>query len=283
MYANDLYEADLSYRIYMEERQMKLDQRKSNSSVTSEQSMPKKMFTLQRFREVKAAMTDTRPQTAPPVLGNTQGICGYTGHRPRKSVPHIDRPTVEIKMCGYTGHIPNSFEEQKVLKCMARNPVCKYKQLPKVKHTFTPQQKENTKARYERNFAILEKQGQTAMGVLAIVQNKLQERVNSSAQQHIRISRMFEYFDSDCSRTLEETEFRSFLEYCTVFLNEVQFLALFALFDADHSSGLSWSEFSKYAMVNNPKGGTAILPKAITRAYSSDGKVHTPGKISSAK
>lgn len=287
MDANDFYQADQEYRRYMREREWKYCS-KSEDSVSICDS--KRSFTLNHFRQVKAAkgilpLPNGRPQTAPAVLGSKLSILGYTGHRPRKSVPHIGRAVspLKYKISGYTGHIPEGCDPKRSDDGPVNLPVCKhykYHQTPRNKPSAA--QVEATKKRYDENIAVLESRGLTAMGVLNIVQNKLQERVTSTAQQEIRISRMFEYFDFNDNKALEEDEFKKFLEYCSCFLDDVQFLALFSLFDVDYSSGLCWQEFRRHAMVVDPKGGTAILPKAITNDYG-DRRVRTIRNIFSGR
>ena len=43
-----------------------------------------------------------------------------------------------------------------------------------------------------------------------------------------------------------------------------QVLALFSHFDSDCSGTIAYDEFAKFAMLPNPKGGTAVYPKPIT-------------------
>ena len=270
MLAEDFAEADREYRRYMRDRQWKLESHQFNDSQVSKCDS-KKAFTLTKYRQAKVSSgalpeVHDRPHTAP--AGKVDGILGYTGHRPRKSFSHAERAVspLKVKIFGYTGHIPSKVLDQQELEASSRLPICKHK-CGGVKRVPTPEERELTKQKYDRNLVILEKRGQTAEGILNIVQNKLQERVTSSAQQQIHLSRMFEYFDFDNSQTLEENEFKMFLEHVNCFLDEVQFLAMFALFDTDFSSGISWAEFKRYAMVSNPRGGTAILPKATISSY----------------
>lgn len=124
--------------------------------------------------------------------------------------------------------------------------------------------------RYANAIYQLSKRGQTQQMLLRIVQAKLSERVSSYAQQHVRIRKIFEYFDMNGSNDLDEHEFRQFLELSNVYFDDIQSLALFAYFDQDKTGGISWESFEENAMVQNPKGGTAVIPKAITATTLSD-------------
>lgn len=111
---NDLHAANLSYKIYMSERELKLKQRKKDPFRTSDEVNDKKTFTLRRYREAKSAISACSSKPSTPTIGKTHAICGYTGHRPRKSIPRIDKPpnAIHIKICGYTGHIPQHHNEE---------------------------------------------------------------------------------------------------------------------------------------------------------------------------
>lgn len=124
--------------------------------------------------------------------------------------------------------------------------------------------------RYNAAIQSLWKRGQTQQMLLRTVQQKLSERVNSYSQQHVRIRKIYEYFDLDGNGTLDEHEFRQFLELSNCYFDDVQSLALYAYFDQSRSGAITWEDFEAHAMVFNPRGGTAVLPKAITATMNSD-------------
>mmetsp|Transcript_2747 Transcript_2747/g.5898 ORF Transcript_2747/g.5898 Transcript_2747/m.5898 type:complete len:268 (-) Transcript_2747:123-926(-) len=105
---------------------------------------------------------------------------------------------------------------------------------------------------------------QTQEALLRIVQAKMSERVNSYACQLIRTRKLFEAFDINGDGVLDEGEFRCCLEKLNIQFDDCQSLALFAFFDDDNDGFVEWKEFADHAMVHNPKGGTAVLPKMIT-------------------
>mmetsp|Transcript_8605 Transcript_8605/g.12842 ORF Transcript_8605/g.12842 Transcript_8605/m.12842 type:complete len:274 (-) Transcript_8605:207-1028(-) len=232
------------------------------------------------------------PDSRPPSRG-ASATRGYTGHIPQFNQPPVPTSPIRYKIRGYTGHIPGSLDVcghptvpgEEMQKRMY-SPVKKASQLhnlPRCKYSCTlpmhgnlrPGHEEFVAKRYGShdemmkyyNDAItkLHERGQTQKGLLNIVQSKLSERVRSYAQQIIRIRKIFEYFDFDDSKTLDEYEFRQFLELSNCYLDDVQVVALFAYFDLNKSGGICWDEFAKNAMVQNPKGGTTVLPKAIVR------------------
>lgn len=112
---------------------------------------------------------------------------------------------------------------------------------------------------------------QTQNMLLKIVQAKLSERVNSYAEQKQHIRLLFEGFDYNGDGVLDEGEFRDCLEHTNIQFDDVQVLALFAHFDLDYTGEISWRDFAANAMVLNPKGGTAVLPKQITSTIKSCG------------
>jgi hypothetical protein len=124
--------------------------------------------------------------------------------------------------------------------------------------------------RYDIAINKLKHRGQTQDMLLRIVQSKLSERVRSYSQQQVRFRKIFEYFDLDGSNDLDEHEFRQFLELSNVYFDEIQSLALFAYFDKDKTGGISWENFEAQAMVANPQGGSAVIPKGITAPMGAD-------------
>lgn len=128
----------------------------------------------------------------------------------------------------------------------------------------------DTLERYETARQELFRRGQSQQMLMRIVQAKLSERVTSYAQQHIWLRNLFSNFDDDGSMGLDEAEFRQCLELMNIQLDDCQFLALFAYFDKDQNGTIDFEEFSHYAMIPNPKGGTAILTKPITSGIYSE-------------
>jgi hypothetical protein len=104
---------------------------------------------------------------------------------------------------------------------------------------------------------------QTQPMLLRLIQSKLSEHVHSFSHQYCRSKKIFEYFDLDGSGTLDELEFKQFLELQNCYLNDIQSLALFAYFDVTKTGGITWEQFERHAMVSNPQGGTGVIPKAI--------------------
>lgn len=111
---------------------------------------------------------------------------------------------------------------------------------------------------------------QTQQMLLRMVQSKLSSRVNSYSTQTVRTRAIFDYFDMDGGGDLDEHEFRQFLELTNCYFDDVQSLALFAYFDEKRVGAIDWEAFKLHSMVHNPKGGTAVIPKAITAVMHSD-------------
>ena len=99
---------------------------------------------------------------------------------------------------------------------------------------------------------------------MQIVQSKFAARVNSYAEQIIKVKKLFESFDLNGDGVLDEDEFRICLEKLNIQLDDAQVLTLFALFDKDRLGEIPWRDFQQKVMVANPKGGTACLPKQIS-------------------
>lgn len=118
--------------------------------------------------------------------------------------------------------------------------------------------------RYYNAIQKLFKRGQTQQMLLRMVQCKLSENVSTFAQQYCRSRKIFEYFDLDGSGTLDEHEFRQFLELQNCYFDDIQSLALFAYFDSSKTGGITWEQFEIHAIISNPQGGTGVIPKAIT-------------------
>ena len=105
--------------------------------------------------------------------------------------------------------------------------------------------------------------GQSEEMLVQLIQSKLAARVNSYAEQQIKVRKLFESFDLNGDGVLDEDEFRECLERINIQLDDVSVLTLFAFFDENRTGLIRWEDFQSNAMVQNPKGGTAVLPKAI--------------------
>jgi hypothetical protein len=188
---------------------------------------------------------------------------GYTGHMQHHLYDEVEHPLdIPYKRglsLGYSGFIPNSHE------------------LPEQVHVTIKPAEEDDEAdlrEHARNLDIVERytqavehlseRGQSQLMLLRLVQNKMAERVKSYADQKIAVRLLFEAHDVNQDHVLDEREFRICLEKINVQLDDVQALALFAVFDTDYSGFMDWTEFAERCMVHNPKGGTAVLPKSIT-------------------
>lgn len=124
--------------------------------------------------------------------------------------------------------------------------------------------------RYHNAIQKLWKRGQTQQMLLRMIQCKLSENVSTFAQQYCRSRKIYEYFDLDSSGTLDEHEFRQFLELQNCYFDDIQSLALFAYFDSNKTGGITWEQFEAHAIVSNPQGGTGVIPKAITAGIKSN-------------
>ena len=117
--------------------------------------------------------------------------------------------------------------------------------------------------RYSAAKQIILNRGQSEEMLVQLVQSKLAARVNSYAEQQIKVRKLFESFDLNGDGVLDEDEFRECLERINIQLDDVSVLTLFAFFDENRTGLIRWEDFQSNAMVQNPKGGTAVLPKAI--------------------
>ena len=193
----------------------------------------------------------------------------YTGHitdYDANELHDLERPYHRPRdvMKGYSGHLPNSpltrsklpeeFEEQTVLE----HTVSEVKK-PEIFRTFGKGME--TVERYETAKQDLFMRGQTQQMLMRIVQAKLSERVSSYAEQQIWLRNLFRNYEREGSDGLSESEFRQCLERMNIQFDDCQFLALFAYFDKDANGTIDFDEFARYAMVPNPKGGTAIIAK----------------------
>ena len=117
--------------------------------------------------------------------------------------------------------------------------------------------------RYKKAKQVITNRGQSEKLLVQIVQAKLASRVQSYAEQQIKVRKIFESFDDNGDGVLDEGEFRECLERLNIQLDDDQVLTLFAYFDKDRIGVIEWEKFQSVTMVHNPKGGTAVLPKVI--------------------
>lgn len=218
-------------------------------------------------------------------------LVGYTGHYQKEFVEQhvLESPNKKMMIRGYTGHRPH-------LKNLCGEPLIpsEEKQLSMLGMTESegqgdseeegPREGDNfnfrgfakhmdTLERYAAAVQNLNERGQSQDMLLRIVQMKMSERVNSYALQLIRTRKIFESFDLNGDGVLDEGEFRICLEKMNIQFDDVQNLALFAYFDDNNDGFVEWEDFADHAMVHNPKGGTAVLPKMITELVKVDTKI----------
>ena len=177
---------------------------------------------------------------------------GYTGYMPHRST-----------MTGGPAHLgPDGGEKVEVTM---GSPAASSQAPGEVISNFRTFAKNmDTIERYATAIEQLKERGQTQVMLIRLVQNKLAERVTSYAEQKIKTRLIFEAHDVNRDFVMDEAEFRICMEKVNVQLDDVQSLALFAYFDRDFGGTVNWQEFSDQVMVQNPKGGTAVLPKSIT-------------------
>jgi Ca2+-binding EF-hand superfamily protein len=201
-----------------------------------------------------------------------RGYSGFlSGTKDIVGVPFIPSEDVQVKKMGLTNNTSDDVSEGHIRHAGHLENKVEQSTLGSSFTNFRSYGKNMEIAeRYENAITKLKKKGQTQEMLLRMVQSKLSERVNSYAHQQVRMRKIFEYFDLDGSNDLDEHEFRQFLELSNVYFDDVQSLALFAYFDEDRSGGISWESFEARAMVLNPRGGTAVIPKGITAPMDSE-------------
>lgn len=115
--------------------------------------------------------------------------------------------------------------------------------------------------RYAKAVRQLEKRNQSQQQLCRILQTKMAERIQLHADQILRGRKMFHYFDMDGDGTLNEDEFRQFLELTNVIFDDVQALALFAAIDSNFHGLISWEDFERCILVQDPQIGHYLVPK----------------------
>eukprot|EP01040_Poterioochromonas_malhamensis_P005362 gene5362-5749_t len=225
-------------------------------------------------------------------------LYGYTGHYPgpNKIINEIDSPNEKYMIRGYTGHrpqrsfvvgepiVPNE-KKQVIIRTSSQDsmhsspnrdvssPSASSELLLSTFRNFGKHM--DTLERYHTAVEHLIKKGQTQETLLRIVQAKMSQRVNSFSAQLIRTRKMFEAFDLNNDGVLDENEFRICLEKLNIQFDDVQVLALFAYFDVNNDGYVEWKDFADHAMVQNPRGGTAVFPKMITSSSKQNGDLHS--------
>lgn len=151
-------------------------------------------------------------------------IRGYTGFRPQSrgilGVPTI--PSVEEQLKALNPSVDDGIDSRSTT--IAERDYSKFRQFGK--HMDRMERYDNAKER-------LHERGQSQEMLLKLVQAKLSGRVNSYAEQLISLRRMFEAFDVNRDGSLDENEFHECLERINIQYDDIQSLALFALFDPD--------------------------------------------------
>jgi len=95
--------------------------------------------------------------------------------------------------------------------------------------------------------------------LLKLVLGKIYEKAKCTSDLTIRLRKMFEYFDLDGSKQLDEEEFRQCLELMNIQLDDCQSLALFALFDRDMGGDVDFDEFFQVFLKHFSIGATGVL------------------------
>mmetsp|Transcript_5234 Transcript_5234/g.5356 ORF Transcript_5234/g.5356 Transcript_5234/m.5356 type:complete len:285 (-) Transcript_5234:291-1145(-) len=240
------------------------------------------------------------PSNSDPNSKYSNALRGYTGFIPR-TIPEdeIEKPYHRIMIRGYSGHLNNiqevcgtplipSIEKQQEKLAerttrdstspnttMSRNATGQLQvEQSALGSSFTNfrtyGKHMELEERYHNAIQKLWKRGQTQQMLLRMVQCKLSENVSTFAQQYCRSRKIYEYFDLDSSGTLDEHEFRQFLELQNCYFDDIQSLALFAYFDSNKTGGITWEQFEAHAIISNPQGGTGVIPKAITANIKSN-------------
>lgn len=240
------------------------------------------------------------PSNSDPNTKYTVALRGYTGFVPRiRPKDEIEEPYRRIMIRGYSGHLNNTHEicgsplipsiekqEEKRAETLTRESTSPNTTM--LRNSTGQLQVEQSalgssftnfrtygkhmelEERYHNAIQKLWKRGQTQQMLLRMVQCKLSENVSTFAQQYCRSRKIYEYFDLDSSGTLDEHEFRQFLELQNCYFDDIQSLALFAYFDSNKTGGITWEQFEAHAIISNPQGGTGVIPKAITANIKSN-------------
>jgi len=187
---------------------------------------------------------------------------------------HDDKDVLEVHLkkdiiVGYTGHLQDSKNIcGKVVTAVVSGKATEHK-IATGNNDFTTSFRTFAKnmdvhERYHEAVMELLHRGQSQAMLIKLVQAKFCERVSSYAQQKITTKLLFDAFDFNKDGVLDETEFRECLERLNIQLDDIQVTGLFAYFDDDNDGKIQANDFCETISVQNPKGGVAILPKAIT-------------------
>jgi hypothetical protein len=236
-----------------------------------------------------------RSPTRDPDLGNskygtsyrrTGSTVGFTGHivADDESIHILESPLKKLMIRGYTGHrsklknlvgepfIPSEERQQSDLFGLPDTVFAEEDREEGNNYNFRTFAKHlDVMERYTFAVEQLQARGQSQESLLQIVQAKLSQRVSTFAMQAIMARKLFEEFDMNGDGVLDEGEFRECLEKMTIQFDDVQSLALFAYFDDNNDGFVEWQNFADHAMVPNPKGGTAVIPKMINSLHAGPG------------
>jgi len=215
-------------------------------------------------------------------------IEGYTGHFQREDdLYDLEAHNEKYMIRGYTGFrphrraavgepsIPNEATQVVIRHSPDRKKPDNYRRASSPRHVESQDFRSYAKhmdrqERYRTAAQTLRERGQSQEMLLALVQAKMAERVNSYAGQLIRTRKLYESFDLNRDGYLDEAEFRICLEKMNVQFDDVQALGLFAYFDHNNDGFIEWDDFADHAMVQNPRGGTSVLPKVIIAVAERD-------------
>lgn len=175
---------------------------------------------------------------------------GYTGFLPHEDdgLHDLEMHNEKYMIRGYTGFRPyrRSAIGEPCIPNEATQVIIRHsksRKLPENNHCVSSPKEVDSKnfrsfakhmdrqERYRTAAQALRERGQSQEMLLAVVQAKMSERVNSYAAQLIRTRKLYESFDLNRDGFLDEGEFRICLEKLNVQLDDVQALGLFAYFD----------------------------------------------------
>jgi len=217
-----------------------------------------------------------------PLYHRPGSLTGYTGYYAKHgSVTHeLEQSCDKFMIRGYTGFRPyrrsaigepvvpsldkQSFAKNSLLTSEYGNTEYKSPIQTTSPHYRTYMNHVDLIERYNNSIEQLLQRGQTQQMLLRIVQSKMSEKVHSYSSQVVRTRKIFEALDLNTDGGLDENKFRICLEKMNIQLDDVQCLALFAYFDENNDGFIEWQDFADLTMVQNPKGGSAVVPKMIT-------------------
>lgn len=207
-----------------------------------------------------------RPADPPHILDEpmTRVAClGYTAFRPGKK-DIIGAPIVSLASERGEGEAETYARSHKDANGSSTEEMEKASRESKYGEMREAWRNVDIEERYASAKQVILNRGQSEEMLVQIVQSKFAARVNSYAEQIIKVKKLFESFDLNGDGVLDEDEFRICLEKLNIQLDDSQVLTLFAYFDKERLGEIHWQDFQQKVMVANPKGGTACLPKQIS-------------------